>query len=443
MADLPYRRIWGESAFVLACIGASNAALFLGSTLVIRRFQGMAAETDRYFLAASLLAVGALLSSQGVPLAALKLLAAARGRNRGTEESPLLMASSLRLVLLYSSIASFSLWAFLSLAPVHRWTDGESLGLSLCVLLHAPAKWVAAVLQGLGRIRLGALYDVLLDAGRLAALGAALGAGGGVEAVIGGWVVAGALHLAGGVILLASVLPRMGIAAGSPLFALRAAREGVPEASPARLAALSLSLFLPFAGLFAITQLITLLLGAAGAPGDASRWALGMQVASILLVLASPLGTVLLPHLSLAAASGAGRHDVFAGAAPLLLRAGLALTGAAALLIAFADPLIRFLFSPAAAPAAPVCRALCVLYLVESFKHLLDPPLVAQGRWKALAWVEASRVGMVIAGAWWAVAHWSIAGAVAGLGAAVALSAAGRLYLLHPAGVPGRTHAHV
>jgi O-antigen/teichoic acid export membrane protein len=419
MVNLPYRRIWGESAFLLVCSIASNASLFLGGILVMRRYGDAPSLSDHYFLVLSILVFGTLLANQGVPLAATRLISsAAAGPGSGGPSD--MVSSTLALAVLYALAASAAVLAFLALFPVGQWTGGEVLALGACILCYGPAKWIAGVLQGLGRIRLAGLYETLLDGGRLAALAAALRCGNGVEAVLPGWALAGGAHLLLGAALLAAALSARGIRPSL--------RSGIRREH----ASLALSLFLPFAGLFAITQFLVVAVASTGQPGDASRLAIAMQVASLLLMASFPLGAVLLPHLSRAAAREGGHEAVMAATRPIFLGAGASLIAAAVLIAALADPLIRLLYTPAAAGAAPVARVLCLVYLVESFKHFLDPALVVRGRWKELAALEALRVVLVLLAGHWAVERWGIPGAAACLGLAVAIAAAGKWTLWRP-----------
>lgn len=412
--SLPYRRIAGDGAFALLFSALANLCLLGSSLLAVRAFTAPG-DSDHFFLLNGVLTLGALLANLGIPSAAAKLLAGRSGADPWGILKATLGLTGLSILPALAAVCAYS--AASGRAALER----DAVPLCLCLLAFAPGKWAAGVLQGLGRLRPAAAFEAAYEAMRFAVVLWAFLAGRDTSAVAWGWAGVSALHFVIGAALLRSaLLPRN------------------PDAVPGALAwrpliSLSLSLFLPFAGLFALTQGLTLLLVERGAPGDATRWAVGLQIASALTLLAAPLGTVLLPHLSRAAAEGRP-EDMARAARPILLRTAALLVAAAAGLMLAADPLLAFLFAAAASPGAAVVRWLALLYAMEAFKHALDPLLIAQSRWKDLARLEMARMAAAALLGWWAVERWSLAGAVAALGLAVAVSAAGKWALYRQGG---------
>jgi O-antigen/teichoic acid export membrane protein len=201
-------------------------------------------------------------------------------------------------------------------------------------------------------------------------------------------------------------------------------------------ARLALSLFLPFAGLFVLNHGLTLFLAERGAPGDAGRWTISLQLLSLLPLLAGPMGTVLLPHFSRGAAGG--EESLRADAGPILARLGAILCAAAVALLIAAGPLAAFLFGDAAAAAVGTVRILIAFYLIEALKFALDPLLIALNLWGTLARLEAARLALALPAGYWAVGKWSLTGAAAVLASAIAVSAAGKWALYRTAAKPIR-----
>src|SRR6184192_4393455 len=101
------------------------------------------------------------------------------------------------------------------------------------------------------------------------------------------------------------------------------------------------------------------------------------------------MGIVLLPHFSRGAADEEGIEKMFPEAKAILARMGILLCGATLLLMAGAGPLLDFLFASTASPGVWAVRMLAAVYLIEAFKCVIDPLLIALGMWKPLARLEA------------------------------------------------------
>lgn len=381
--------------------------------MLVTRFLGGPERADHYFYLVSVLVFAGLLSNQGIPMAATKRLAETPEENRSR-----LLGVTFRLTSLYTASSLVALAAFALLARGRHDLRADLPALGLCVLFLGPAKWISGALQGLGRLRAAGAYESALEMLRLAALGAALSRGGDAGLVFKGWALAGALHLGLGVFLLRATARDF-----SPWSVARA--EGAGD-----VALLAFSLFLPFIGLFIISNFFTILLAEFGAPGEASQWSLGLQLSSALVLVSAPLGASLLPHLSRGAARD-GTARLFEAARPILLRAAAALIAAALLLILFAEPIMRLLFTSGFSGASHRTRLLCLFFLPEAGKFFLDPVLITLGGWKSLAKIEAVRLILVIALGPFAVRHASLDGALLVFGAAVLVSAVGKagLYL--------------
>lgn len=426
------RDMWRDSAFTLACSLAANVCLVASSLMIVRRFGGNPGESDRFFFLNSILVLGVLLANMGVPAAATVLLAAGEGRVSRGGGGRAAVASTFRLMVAAAAVSLAVLWVYAEFVSGRTSFRQDFPALALCMLLFAPCKWISGVLQGLGRLRSAAAFESSLEVLRFAILAAVLLADGGPGHIVRGWAWAGGLHLLLGLFLLRGAVGTLP----------RDSDPAPPVSYRARHAVLAVSLFLPFAGLFGLTHGLTLLLAERGAVGDAGRWMVGLQIASVLPLLAGPLGTVLLPFFARKASAAGPGPSLVAAAGPILIRSGLLLLGATAALMAGAGPLLQLLFAPASSPGVGAVRVLGLLFLLESLKFALDPLFVAAGLWKPLAGLEAARLVLALALGSWLVARWSLDGALTALAAAMVLSAAGKAFLFREAAARGGGRVH-
>jgi O-antigen/teichoic acid export membrane protein len=404
---ISYRRIAGDGAFLLACGVIANACLVLSGILVMRKL-GPLGLSDPYFMLVGLMSLGIMAANLGVPAAAAKLMSQQRAE---ADKAPL---GGLLRVTLWLTLAATAL-GLAGLFLYGAWGHaGTSIALAVCVMSGAGVKSAAGVLQGLGRLRWSAAYETALEILRLGALGLVIDRAGRPAEVMEAWAWIGAAYLLMGLAFAFLLLRREGLS--------------ISHASPVPLKdhlALALSLFFPFAGFYTLTQSLVVLLARAGQPGDAGRWAIAGQFASALLLIAAPLGSVLLPHYSRGAV-GASPSAVRQAGRPVLLAVAAILAAASAVLCLAAGPVLALLYTPANVPPLWLVRGLCLLYAVEALKFALDPLLVTLGRWKALAMLEAARTGAALIAGYVLMPGRPLQGALTAMAVAVFLNAAGK-----------------